>query len=1076
MRSLKLDLWFRGARRSLVAIIGIFVLSISCLQVSLAQETPYFARNPSGHGSSFVFEFNNHIWLQERGKPARRVTDRNTEETSPVLSPDGKYVAYTGAEGPSFEIFMASLATGEIVRLTYDGGFDAKVQGWLGNSQLLYSTTIKSRKRGALLFVIDTATHTARTVPLVEASEGCIFNGSFIFVKNEKLIDNNRLYRGGYAQSIFKISADILDETASDAARPGVQTVPLTASYAGISRQPLCAADRIYFLSDRSGRFNLWSMDIDGANLKQHTFEDTYDIGSISLSDDGTILFQKLGDVYSFHPASGKAEKAEINLPPDAVHNVELMTFKTSDATELQISNDAKRAVIVIRGNLWSIDVAAKTASCLECNPAARVKSAHLSAGNDLLALSDMSGEDKIYRFDLRDGSAKEIHSDIVEPIEDISVSPNGAVIVATTISGKLYRIDSQSGRATIIEAGSKTTPRWLSWSADGMQMAFVTYTPQDIGRISIFNVACNTISHATSGRYESYFPVFSADSRKLYFISETNFRSTVTDPWAPRNYWPDYQNRGLIYSVDLQRVGGGTANAQNRPPSDCAGDGPTRPLTLRDYQLATEELPLVAANYAMLFVVGDRPYAIAKKAVRDEKGRLVDFPKLSQGRRQAPRMLFDEDIFKIDWSLDKRSLIAIGRSGLFVAQAPADGTPPAKIDLSNIDGLAVRIDTSVERVQMFQEMWRLYRDYFWDPKMNGSDWENARRKYIGFLSRTSDRSEFNDVASAMVAELGAGHTSMRSPNEFSGEQRGVGRLGGSFSDGSDGVLVTEVYDGDVDLKEDRSPLSLTDPPIAPGDRITQIFDTPVNSQSALDALLDGREGQTLPVTVKKADGRVLQNAIKTISAAEEAFLRYRHWTYSNQEVVDKLSDNHVGYMHLYSSYEADMAMIVQQYPSIQDRKGIIIDLRGNNGGNIDSWILNFLQRKTWMYLTSRYDSLLFKNPRDSFDGRFAVLIDGDTYSNGELIAEGVRRLGLGVLIGTRTSGAGIWVNSGRTLVDGGSVRIPESGSYVKENGVARWLIEGEGVKPDIYVENDPYLFYHGYDKQLNAAVEYLMH
>jgi len=463
---------------SLAAVLALLALLASSGELSFAQETPYFARNPSGHGSSLVFEFNSHIWLQERGKVARRLTDRSSEEAFPAFSPDGQYVALTGVEGQASEVFLTSLATGDTIRLTYDGGSDAKVQGWLGQTRLLYSTTIKSKKRGALLFVIDTKTHVAKPLPLVEASEGCVLDGSFVFVKNEKLIDNNRLYRDGYAQSIFKIAADILDEQESDPAKPDVQAVQLTASYKGISRQPLCAKDRIYFLSDRSGRFNLWSMDARGKDLKQHTFEDTYDIGSIALSNDGAILFQKLGDLFYFDPFGGKTGQVEISLPADAVHNIEKITLRTTDATELQVSNDAKRAIIVLRGDLWSVDVDTKKATCLECNPAGRVKSVRLVAGGNLFALSDLGSEYKIYRFDLRDGSTMEVKSDIPEPIEDISVSPNGTVIVATTTSGKLYRVDPKGGSVAFLDVASKTTPRWLSWAPDSRHLALITYTP----------------------------------------------------------------------------------------------------------------------------------------------------------------------------------------------------------------------------------------------------------------------------------------------------------------------------------------------------------------------------------------------------------------------------------------------------------------------------------------------------------------------------------------------------------------------------------------------------------------------
>ena len=1056
-----------------------FLTLMMCFALSggtgYANDKPYYARNPSGHGSTVAFEFNGHIWLQERGQNARRLTGRTAEEAFPVFSTDGQYLAFSGSEGPASEVFVTSLATGDSVRLTYDGGADAKVQGWLDQTRLIYSTTIKSRKRGPLLFVIDIKTHAAKPLPLAEASEGCVLGDSFVFSKNEKLIDNNRMYRGGYAQSIMKIPTDIVYENPTDPARPGVRAVELTASYKGTSRQPLCARNRIYFLSDRSGRFNIWSMDISGNSLRQHTFEDEHDIGSIALVNDGTILFQKLGDIFHFAPSDGKKTKVKINLPADTP-TTEMIKFKPIDATELQISNDAERAFMVLRGDLWSIEIGTKKATCLECDASARVKSVRLDARGNPWALSDTSGEYKIYRFDLRKGSMEEIETNIPEPIEDISIAPNGLAIVATTTSGKLYRVDRSGGASSLLNVTSKTSPRWLSWAQDSRHLSLITYTPQDIGRVSIVDVTCNRTRYVTSGRYESYFPVFSSDGGRLFYISETNFRSTITDPWAPRNYWPDYQNRGLIYSIDLDRVNtNANAVGGKHAPSGCAAQDNGSEPSLRDYQMATDEMPFVAANYAMLFAAGDHPYAVVKKAVRDERGKLVDFPQLSPGGRQAPRNIFEEDIFKIEWSPDKHAFIAIGRSGLFAARVPTDGSLPQKIDLNTIEHLAVSVNRRVEHTQMFDEMWRLYRDYFWDPDMNGSNWQIIRHKYLAFLSRTSNRTEFNEVASAMVAELGAGHTSIRSPTETRATLIGVGRLGGTLSDYGDGVQVTEVYDGDVDLKEDRSPLSLAKPPINPGDRITHVAGIAVDDQISLYKLLDKQEGRSLVITFKKPNGRDVQTMVTLISADEEAFLRYRHWTVSNQKAVDRLSDSTVGYLHLYSSYEADMATIVQEYPSIQDRRGIIIDLRGNNGGNIDAWVLNFLQRKTWMYLNGRSNPILFKNPRDSFNGRFAILIDGDTYSNGELIAEGARRLGLGLLIGTRTSGAGIWVNSSRTLVDGGPVRIPESGSYVKEGGVARWLIEGEGVEPDVEVANDPYRFYHGEDDQLEAAVEYLM-
>ncbi len=1048
-------------------------------QNSHAQHFPYFARHPSGQDNRFVFEFNDHIWLQEQGVSARRVTKHDVTEADPALSPDSTRVAYVGIRGITTEIFVANLATGESFQLTSDGGFDSKIVSWLNNTQLLYSTAIKSKKRGPLLFVLDVNSHKSRVVPLAEASEGCVFNDSFIFVKNEKLLDNNRMYRGGYAQSIYKVPARVLSEAPSSEPDRSIHAIPLTSSYPGISREPVCGKDRVYFLSDRSGRFNIWSMDQNGGDLAQHTQESRFDIGSISMSPKGQILYQQTGNVYSWSMKTGKSRKLEIDIPKGAINKVELLGFDASEATELQVSDGAELALFVIRGNLWAVDTASGRATCLECDPSVRIKSLHLLKKEVAIALWDIDGEYGIFRFNTQSGQRTKIPTDIVEPIEDITVSPDGSNIVVTTISGQLYVQSTETGKAKKLQVKSKTVPRWLTWSTDGKSLAFVTYTPQDIGRITLANIACDFTVDVTSGVYESYFPIFSEDGNKIYFISETNFRSTVTDPWAPRNYWPDYQSRGLIYSIDLQSLQnvsqkGVAAKDSEKGAEKCAETRSKDAVSLRRTQLATRELPVVAANYAMLFWAHDQPFALMKRSGRDEKGKLVDFPSVVDGHRQAARLVFDDDLFKIELSPDRKSLVAIGRGGPFVATIPDDGSMPKKVSLSAAHSLMVPVDGFAEYSQMFREVWRYYRDYFWDPKMNGVNWDAARLKYAGLISKISTRAEFNDVVSSMISELGAGHTSIRSPINAASDEEETGKLGASFSEVRGGLRVTDILDGDLDVMEERSPLSLAKPQVEVGDVITKIDGKEVVSEYELDELLAGMAGKQVNVEFIKPDGRAVESNISVISSTAEGFLRYRHWTYTNKSIVSKRSEGKIGYLHLNASYERDMATLVREYPSIQDKEGIIVDLRSNNGGNIDSWILNFLQRRTWMYLNGRYDSLLYKNPRDSFDGKLVALIDGDTYSNGELIAEGIRRLKLGVLIGTRTSGAGIWVNSGRTLVDGGPVRVPENGSYVKDHNAVRWLIEGDGVKPDIHVDNDPYLFFHGTDSQLEAAVNYI--
>jgi tricorn protease len=333
-----------------------------------------------------------------------------------------------------------------------------------------------------------------------------------------------------------------------------------------------------------------------------------------------------------------------------------------------------------------------------------------------------------------------------------------------------------------------------------------------------------------------------------------------------------------------------------------------------------------------------------------------------------------------------------------------------------------------------------------------------------------SNRAEFNDLAGYMVGSLSSGHTSIARPFSEGVPARAVARLGASFGD-RNGAVVLEIFDGDLDITDERSPLTQVSPPIEVLDRVTHFNGATVRSVDSLERMLVGKVGERVMLTVEKPDGTQREHWVTAISAADEAWLRGKAWAAGNARAAAAMSDGRVGYIHLASAYADDFGDFMAQYGSLHDREGLILDLRGNNGGNIDPWVLNLLQRRTWLYVKDRHDQFPLEHPRDSFSGRLVVLIDGDTYSDGELIAEGVRQLGLGLLVGTRTTGAGIWVNDDRRLIDGGRVRIPVSSSFLPGDPETRLVIEGHGIAPDTVVENDPYLFFHGHDAQLEHAV-----
>lgn len=1064
--------WDRSSGRKIQCLLLLVFLQLLTIAVLAQNEgsPSYYFRQPTGHGNTIVFQHSDKIWRYDLlTQSVSLLVDDKAEIGSPVISPDGQAIGYVAGVGGDREIFLTSLKSGATRRLTYEGGYDVKVQGWLNGKELLYSTTIKSKKRGSLLFAINSETFASRPIPLMEASEGCLLGSEFIFVKNEELADSNKQYQGGYAQRIYKIDAALLSKEARSISSDNKKRAStlLTKKYQGISRSPVCLADRIYFLSDQSGQFNIWSMNPNGGNLIQHTFEKEFDIKSISMLSTSKILYQQLGDVFVFDVKDDKKEKLAIKLPEGASQETYQWVFNINNVAEFDISRDGATIIATAHGKLMAVDVLKRTVRCLVCEPAVRIKSpAILSDGRNVIALADSNSEYDLYSFDLHSSAkGKLISTSIHEGIYDFSVSPDDTSLLIRSVAGNLYYMDMNSGKAQAVQLETRTRPEDISWSRDSRYAVFITYNAQDIGRVTVFDKVCLRTRYLTNGRYDASSPVFSSNNAEIFYITQANFWSSTNDTWAPSNYWPTYDNRSLIYSLQFQK----RPELSDKP--DCENPY-MNPPTLRDLSLNVQELPVVAGNYDRLFLIGNRLHAFAKRGVRDDLGNIVSFS-TKQNEYRSTQVDELNDVLDYRQSKGGDVLLVKGIDGMSVTRSDAEGKLGAPFSVKPNSNPVLAINVAQEHNQMFREFWRLYRDYFWDINMNNLDWQETYEKYVKYLPRVSNRAEFNELVSHMVGELGAGHTSIgnlasRAQNSHSGA------LGASFTDDK-GLYVTEIYDGDTEIMEQRSPLSVAEPRVDVGDRIRRINEFPVVNQYMLDRLLYDKVGQTVIATIEKPNGSIVTTRISPISAEREAWLRNRYWAFSNQQYVDRVSKSKVGYIHLSASYEADFAELVRQYSYQHNRSGLILDLRGNNGGNVDPWVLNFLQRRTWLYVQDRYDKMPLKHPRDSYEGKLVVLIDGDTYSDGELIAEGVRRLHLGTLVGSRTSGAGVWVNDDKTLIDGTRVRIPVSGSYLTGKQKREWIIEGSGVKPDILVENDPYHSYFNHDAQLNSAIKVAM-
>ena len=481
--------------------------------------------------------------------------------------------------------------------------------------------------------------------------------------------------------------------------------------------------------------------------------------------------------------------------------------------------------------------------------------------------------------------------------------------------------------------------------------------------------------------------------------------------------------------------------------------------------------MPLPADNYGSLSLDDKRLYVLSRDSGRDAKSVLKT---LALDNKKPEAETFLENVGSYELSADRKKLLIRRDKDLFIVDAGAKA--PSELAKSAVPLKAWRMhfDVREEWQQMFVEAWRLERDYFYDRGMHGVDWKAVRTRYEPLAARVTDRDELSDVLSQMVSELSALHIFVYGGDAREGQQDiAPASLGGRLvrDDASGGFKVGYIFKSDPDRPDRTSPLARPGVDVHEGDVIEQVNGIPALSVPDLGQLLRGQADHQVLLRVKPAKGGAARDVIATPMTPRQASgLRYDDWEYTRRLNVERQGQGQIGYVHLRAMGAGDMAQWTREFYPVFNRGGLIIDVRHNNGGNIDPWLLSRLMRKAWFYWQPRVGHPYW-NMQFAFRGHVVVLIDQDTASDGEAFSEGFRRLGLGKLIGARTWGGEIWLSSSNSLVDRGIATAAEFGVYGPEGA---WLIEGHGVDPDMVVDNLPHATYQGGDAQLDAAIKFL--
>jgi len=1065
---------------SLRVVITLFICTITlCSAASQGFEGYY--QYPDIHEDRVVFCAEGDIWtVALAGGLAQRLTTHAEDESYPVFSPDGSSILFSASyEGPT-ELYTIPTSGGKTQRWTYerDASF---ANAWTTDNHIVYATRAYNKKPDNRLVKINIDTKVRTFIPLDQASEASFSTDgrTVYFVRPAYHRNVTKRYKGGTARQIWKFTEG------------SAEAVKLTTNYSGGSHHPMAFGDRVYFISDRDGTMNIWSMDTDGGDVRQHTEHADFDVRYANVSD-GVIVYQMGADLWRYNISSDASSKIDIKLATDLAQLAEKWEENPSKyITSVNASPDGDKIVITARGRVFVVPTKTGRTIAFTSKNDVRYRDARFSHdGKRVIALSDESGEFEFVSMPSDGlGDHQTITSDGSLLRYEGLPSPDGDMIAYDDLESNMYILNISTGVSTKISTIQERI-RDFSWSPDSKWLAYVQAASNTMAQIIIYNVDDGSSFDLTTDRANSFNPRWSPDGKFIYFISDRSFTSLVGSPWGTRQPEPYFDASEKIYHIALQKdtrspfrpsdelekkkdeksdkknieTDKKKSDSKNEKESDDSGIKVL--IDKEGIQERIKAVPVKAGNYVGLSVNDKALYMISGETGVGAK-RHLNVVKIGNEKVEVKEMV--SDVRSYNLTDDGKKLLIRKGTSYYMAMAGSGkigDLNDSKIDLS---AWKFSIDPKEDWKQIFTDAWRMERDYFYDKNMHGVDWKAMHDKYLPLVDRITTRNELSDLIGRFVGELSALHTSVRGGDIRSDNKNiVVANLGGLFSrnEALGGFRIDYIYKSDPDYPEQKSPLDDPYLDIRIGDVITHVNGTSSLSATDIGELIRNESGKQVRLSLKR-QSTTFDAIVKPIGS--DYNLRYSDWEYGNRLYVDQQSNNDIGYLHLRAMGYNDISQFYREFYPVFNRRGLIVDVRYNFGGNIDSFILEKLLRKAWMYWKSRSGEPYWNMPY-SFRGHMVVLVNENTYSDGEAFADGFRRLGMGVTIGTRTWGGEIWLSGVNRLTDNGVARAPMMGVYAE----GEWLIEGHGFEPDIELDNLPHATFNGQDAQLDKAIEHL--
>jgi tricorn protease len=1048
----------------------LFVLVMLLAGTQLDAQQDYLKRFPAIHDDVIVFTAGEDLWrVASVGGTAERLTFDAGVERYPRFSPDGALLAFTAQFDGNTDVYVMGARGGEITRLTYHPAAD-EVIGWhAGKNKIIFRSARMGYARYSRLFLISADGSGLEEIPLNEAARGSFSaDGEQIaFNKDSRETRTWKRYQGGRAQEIYIYNFRTGQE----------QNI---SNFKGTDRMPMWIGETIYFTSDRQRRLNIFAYDVMSGDIRQITRHEAYDVRRPS-HDDQHIVYELGGEIYRLDLSNGETRQVPIRIYQDPV-DIRPYWLDVSDMIRhFSLAPTGKVALLEARGDIFTVPVAHGPGHNLTQSSGARDRGAEWSPDGKAIAwFSDRDGEYQIY-LQNADGSgqARALTKFTSGYPHTLRWSPDGSKLSYTDQTLTLYVLDVASGKITEIARAShenidvaidKKPVFDHNWSPDSRYLAYVLMNAQQVYQIHIHDLRSGKSERVSHELFNDFNPVFSSDGNYLYFLSNRRFSPTLGDfEWEMV-----YKDMAGIYSLKLNRRAPLRFPLQNDRHPEMAATSKSEVDVEIEFDGLSERIeafPLPRGNYRDL-----QTHAGAVFYRNKDKGDFnrfefrrigpMDVLRFDFAAGEEKKVIAAVDAYRLSADGEQLTYMQNGKAGIVSARGDN-----AKGTTLNHSDLKTWFAPRAEWQQLFNEAWRLQRDYYYEPGMHGLDWTAERERYQPLIAKAVCRQDVRFVIGELIGELNTSHTYV-----FGGDQRrqlapvGVGLLGADVeADTQTGRYRLRRILRTADFTDNAiPPLARADIEVQTGDYILAVNGREITTEENFYSYFVGLAGKQVAITIHSEATLRGARTYHVETIRDDRNFRYRQWVEDNRAKVDEMSEGRIGYLHFPDTYMGSAEMFAQYFYSQTRKQGLVIDARFNGGGLDPEIFLRRLARQPHSYWTRRY-SQDQTSPMYAGHAHMVCITNRQAGSGGDEFPFEFRQFGMGPVIGTRTWGGLVGVSMFIEMIDGGGLTAPDYRIYHTDG---TWIVENEGVTPDIIIDLDSGKAYQGEDAQLRKAIE----